>query len=122
MWPKAQQFGFDVGMMNPHDLGHDLLAGKFDVVEPAAAQEGVGVVISKSQILVGDDPNPIVLLPNRDQLAVSGGGSERRYTARRLKSSTQYGSGDDRTVNTTGRLSAKRPSSPGGNACMNLPK
>jgi len=37
-----------------------------------AAQEGVVVVISKSQILVGDDPNPIVLLPSREQLAQSG--------------------------------------------------
>ena len=37
-----------------------------------AAQEGVVVVISKSQILVGDDPNPVVLLPSREQLAQSG--------------------------------------------------
>ena len=37
-----------------------------------AAQEGVVVVISKSQILVGDDPNPIVLLPSREQLSQSG--------------------------------------------------
>ena len=37
-------------------------------------------------------------------LAVSGGGDERRYTARRWKSSTQNGSGDDGTWNTTGRL------------------
>jgi biopolymer transport protein ExbD len=37
-----------------------------------AAQEGVVVVISKSQILVGDDANPVVLLPSREQLAQSG--------------------------------------------------
>ena len=33
-----------------------------------------------------------------------------------MKSSTQYGSGDDGTSNTTGRRSAKLPSTPGGNA------
>jgi biopolymer transport protein ExbD len=42
------------------------------VMRAEAAQEGVVVVISKSQILVGDDPNPIVLLPGREQLAQSG--------------------------------------------------
>lgn len=36
------------------------------------AQEGVVVLISKTQILVGEDPNPIVLLPSREQLAQSG--------------------------------------------------
>ncbi len=36
------------------------------------SQEGVVVVISKSQILVGDDANPIVTLPSREQLAQSG--------------------------------------------------
>ncbi len=42
------------------------------VMRTEAAQEGVVVVISKSQILVGDDPNPVVLLPSREQLAQSG--------------------------------------------------
>jgi len=42
------------------------------VMVAEAAQEGVVVTISKSQILVGDDPNPIVLLPSREQLAQSG--------------------------------------------------
>jgi len=42
------------------------------VMTTDAAQEGVVVVISKSQILVGDDPNPIVTLPSHDQLAQSG--------------------------------------------------
>jgi len=42
------------------------------VMVAEAAQEGVVVVISKSQILVGEDPNPIVLLPSREQLAQSG--------------------------------------------------
>ena len=37
-----------------------------------ASQEGVVVLISKSQILVGEDPNPIVVLPSREQLAQSG--------------------------------------------------
>lgn len=42
------------------------------VMVSEAAQEGVVVVISKSQLLVGDDPNPIVLLPSREQLSQSG--------------------------------------------------
>ncbi len=42
------------------------------VMVTEAAQEGVVVVLSKTQILVGDDPNPIVLLPSREQLAQSG--------------------------------------------------
>lgn len=48
------------------------LALPTSVMVSEAAQEGVVVVISKSQILVGDDPNPIVLLPSREQLAQSG--------------------------------------------------
>lgn len=35
-------------------------------------QEGVAVVVTKSQILVGDDPNPVVVLPTRESLAQSG--------------------------------------------------
>jgi biopolymer transport protein ExbD len=42
------------------------------VMQGEPAQEGVVVIISKSQILVGDDPNPIVLLPGREQLAQTG--------------------------------------------------
>ncbi len=42
------------------------------VITTEAAQEGVVIVISKTQILVGDDPNPIVTLPSREQLAQSG--------------------------------------------------
>ena len=42
------------------------------VMRTEAAQEGTVVVISKSQILVGDDPNPVVLLPAREQVAQSG--------------------------------------------------
>jgi biopolymer transport protein ExbD len=42
------------------------------VMVAEAAQEGVVVVISKSQVLVGDDPNPIIVLPSREQLAQSG--------------------------------------------------
>lgn len=42
------------------------------VITSEAAQEGVVILISKTQILVGDDPNPIVLLPSREQLAQSG--------------------------------------------------
>jgi biopolymer transport protein ExbD len=39
-------------------------------MEPA--QEGVMVLVSKTQVLVGEDPNPIVMLPSRDSLAQSG--------------------------------------------------
>jgi biopolymer transport protein ExbD len=42
------------------------------VITTEAAQEGVVILISKTQILVGDDPNPIVLLPGPEQLAQSG--------------------------------------------------
>ncbi len=42
------------------------------VMRTEAAQEGTVVVISKTQILVGDDPNPVVLLPAREQVAQSG--------------------------------------------------
>lgn len=42
------------------------------VMTTEAAQEGVVVVISKTQILVGEDTNPVVLLPGREQLAQSG--------------------------------------------------
>ncbi|MEZ4296684.1 MAG: biopolymer transporter ExbD [Polyangiaceae bacterium] len=36
------------------------------------SDEGVVVIVSKTQILVGENPDPIVLLPSRDQLAQSG--------------------------------------------------
>ena len=42
------------------------------IVVTEAAQEGVVIIISKTQILVGDDPNPIVVLPSREQLSQSG--------------------------------------------------
>jgi biopolymer transport protein ExbD len=42
------------------------------VMQSEPAQEGVVVIVSKSQILVGEDPTPIVVLPGRDQLAQSG--------------------------------------------------
>jgi biopolymer transport protein ExbD len=42
------------------------------VMAEEPSQEGVVVVVSKSQVLVGDDPNPIVLLPSREQLAQAG--------------------------------------------------
>src|SRR5262249_47460813 len=42
------------------------------VMTSEPADEGVVVLVSKTQILVGEDPNPIVLLPSREQLAVSG--------------------------------------------------
>jgi biopolymer transport protein ExbD len=42
------------------------------IITTEPAQEGTSVIISKSQILVGEDPHPIVLLPGRDSLAQSG--------------------------------------------------
>jgi biopolymer transport protein ExbD len=42
------------------------------IITTEPAQEGTSVLISKTQILVGDDPHPIVLLPGRDSLAQSG--------------------------------------------------
>lgn len=42
------------------------------IVRTEAAQEGVVIVVSKTQILVGDDPTPVVVLPSREQLAQSG--------------------------------------------------
>jgi biopolymer transport protein ExbD len=42
------------------------------VMAEEPSQEGVVVIVSKSQVLVGDDPNPIVLLPSREQLAQAG--------------------------------------------------
>jgi biopolymer transport protein ExbD len=42
------------------------------IITTEAAQEGVVISISKTQILVGDDPSPVVVLPSREQLAQSG--------------------------------------------------
>src|SRR5262245_24280389 len=39
------------------------------IMTTEASQEGVVITISKSQILVGEDSNPVVLLPSREQLA-----------------------------------------------------
>jgi biopolymer transport protein ExbD len=48
------------------------LALPASVMHAEPSQEGVVVVVSKSQILVGEDPEPLVLLPSREQLAQSG--------------------------------------------------
>jgi biopolymer transport protein ExbD len=45
-------------------------------VRPVPTEEGVVVVVSRSQILVGDDPNPVLLLPGRAQLAQTGAGAQ----------------------------------------------
>ena len=42
------------------------------VMTSEPSEEGVVVIISKSQILVGENPEPVVLLSSRDQLAQSG--------------------------------------------------
>src|SRR5437879_9000022 len=41
------------------------------IVTTEPAQEGTSVLISKTQILVGEDTHPVVLLPARDSLAPS---------------------------------------------------
>ena len=46
------------------------------VMTSEPTDEGVVVVISKTQILVGEDPNPVVLLPGRESLAQSGVGAK----------------------------------------------
>jgi biopolymer transport protein ExbD len=42
------------------------------IITTEPAQEGTSVLISKTQILVGEDPHPVVMLPGRDSLAQSG--------------------------------------------------
>lgn len=42
------------------------------VMRGSPTQEGIAVVVSRSHILVGDDPVPVVLLPSRQALAQSG--------------------------------------------------
>ena len=42
------------------------------VLQTEPHQEGVAIIVTKSQILVGDDPNPVVVLPTRESLAQSG--------------------------------------------------
>lgn len=42
------------------------------VMSSEPSEEGVVIIISKTQILVGENPEPIVHLPSREQLAQSG--------------------------------------------------
>jgi biopolymer transport protein ExbD len=42
------------------------------IITTEPASEGTSVLISKTQILVGEDTHPVVLLPGRDSLAQSG--------------------------------------------------
>ncbi len=42
------------------------------VMTSEPSEDGVVVIISKTQILVGENPEPVVLLSSRDQLAQSG--------------------------------------------------
>jgi biopolymer transport protein ExbD len=51
---------------------HQDLTLASSLAPPDPADSGVVVVVSKSQILVGDDPHPVVLLPGREQLAQGG--------------------------------------------------
>ena len=51
--------------------GEDLKLPK-SVMTTQPKEEGVAIFISKTQILVGEDPNPVVPLPSRAALAQSG--------------------------------------------------
>jgi biopolymer transport protein ExbD len=51
---------------------HGDLTMATSIKPPEPTESGVVVVVSKSQILVGDDPTPVVKLPAREQLAASG--------------------------------------------------
>lgn len=48
------------------------LALPASILQSQPHQEGVAVIVTKSQILVGDNPNPIVTLPSSESLAQSG--------------------------------------------------
>jgi biopolymer transport protein ExbD len=48
------------------------LALPTSIMTSEPADEGVVVIVSKSQILVGEDPNPIVVLPGRESLVQYG--------------------------------------------------
>jgi biopolymer transport protein ExbD len=48
------------------------LALPTSIVTTEPSGEGTTVIVSKTQILVGEDPRPIVMLPGRDSLAQSG--------------------------------------------------
>ena len=48
------------------------LALPASILKTEPHQEGVAVIVTKSQILVGDNPNPVVVLPSRESLAQSG--------------------------------------------------
>jgi len=48
------------------------LALPASILQSEPHQEGVAVIVTKSQILVGDSPNPVVTLPSPESLAQSG--------------------------------------------------
>lgn len=48
------------------------LALPASILQTQPHQEGVAVIVTKSQILVGDNPNPVVVLPSAESLAQSG--------------------------------------------------
>jgi len=50
----------------------DDLTLPISVMSSEPSQEGIVVIVSKTQMLVGENPEPIVLLPSRDQIAQSG--------------------------------------------------
>ncbi len=86
------------------------------VMSTEAAQEGTVVVISKSQILVGEDPNPVVILPAREQVAQSGvdvkykrSGPNDMYIVP-LANALQHARENDKAIRTAKKLDPKAPS------------
>ena len=92
------------------------LALPASVMSTEAAQEGTVVVISKSQILVGEDPNPVVVLPAREQVAQSGvdvkykrSGPNDMYIVP-LANALQHARENDKAIRTAKKLDPKAPS------------
>jgi biopolymer transport protein ExbD len=92
------------------------LALPASVMSTEAAQEGTVVVISKSQILVGEDPNPVVILPAREQVAQSGvdvkykrSGPNDMYIVP-LANALQHARENDKAIRTAKKLDPKAPS------------
>jgi biopolymer transport protein ExbD len=92
------------------------LALPASVMSTEAAQEGTVVVISKSQILVGEDPNPVVILPAREQVAQSGvdvkykrSGPNDMYIVP-LANALQHARENDKAIRTAKKMDPKAPS------------
>lgn len=62
-----------VGLSHPAASAPTPVAATSDIcIGPSPASEPIVVVVSTSRIFVNEDPEPVVLLPSREQLAASG--------------------------------------------------